>query len=413
MLGDAVGSAGVRLSCGAQIAMVGAEAVLITWDGLKMATREDGVLAQVMEMVDRGFPDSQHEMPDQTRPFHRFRHGLMVLGEVLCYKTRVVVPRELQQQVLDTLHSAHQGVSGMLNRAEQSVFWPGISEDIMRLRSECRTCVRNAPSQPAGKPVAPPSPDYPFQLIVGDYFHLEGYDYLVMADRYSGWISVYTMGKGECNAEKLISCLKSHFGSFGVAEEFSSDLGPQFKADKFQKFLKQYGVRHRVSSAYFPHSNSRAELAVKSAKRLLRDNMGAGGDITNDKFLRALLQYRNTPHPDTRLSPAQVIYGRQIRDFFPVVNNKYEPKQEWGLVKEARELAMSRRLDRDGARLLEHTKKQKDLPVGCAVAVQNQSGRFTKKWDKSGVVIDNMKHDKVLVRLDGSRRLTTRNRQFV
>ena len=196
MLGDAVGSAGVRLSCGAQIAMVGAEAVLITWDGLKMATREDGVLAQVMEMVDRGFPDSQHEMPDQTRPFHRFRHGLMVLGEVLCYKTRVVVPRELQQQVLDTLHSAHQGVSGMLNRAEQSVFWPGISEDIMRLRSECRTCVRNAPSQPAGKPVAPPSPDYPFQLIVGDYFHLEGYDYLVMADRYSGWISVYTMGKG-------------------------------------------------------------------------------------------------------------------------------------------------------------------------------------------------------------------------
>ena len=45
VLGDAVGSAGVKLSCGAQIAMVGAAAVLITWDGLKMATREDGVLA--------------------------------------------------------------------------------------------------------------------------------------------------------------------------------------------------------------------------------------------------------------------------------------------------------------------------------------------------------------------------------
>ena len=76
-----------------------------------------------------------------------------------------------------------------------------------------------------------------------------------------------------------------------LRSEFSSDLGPQFKANKFQKFLKQYGVRHRLSSAYFPHSNSRA-------RRLLRDNMG------NDKFLRALLQYRNTPHPDTRLSPA-------------------------------------------------------------------------------------------------------------
>ena len=53
------------------------------------------------------------------------------------------------------------------------------------------------------------------------------------------------------------------------------------------------------------------------------------------------------------------------------------------------------------------------MPIGCAVAVQNQSGRFPKKWDKSRVVLDNMKHDKVLIRLDGSRRLTTRKRQFV
>ena len=97
-----------------------------------------------------------------------------------------------------------------------------------------------------------------------------------------------------------------------------------------------------MSSAYFPHSNSRAELAVKSAKRMMKDNVNVENDITGDKMLCALLQYRNTPHPDTRLSPAQVLFGRQIRDFFPVMNHKYEPKQEWGLIKEARELALSR-----------------------------------------------------------------------
>ena len=47
------------------------------------------------------------------------------------------------------------------------------------------------------------------------------------------------------------------------------------------------------------------------------------------------------------------------------------------------------------------------------MAVQNQTGRFPKKWDKTGVVMENMDHDKVLVRMDGSRRLTTRNRRFV
>ena len=95
------------------------------------------------------------------------------------------------------------------------------------------------------------------------------------------------------------------------------------------------------------------------------------------------------------------------------MNHKYEPKQEWGLIKEARELALSRRLDRDGARLAEHTKKLEELPVGTEVAVQNQTGRFPKKWDKSGVVMENQPYDKVLVRLDGSRHLTTRNRRFV
>ena len=75
--------------------------------------------------------------------------------------------------------------------------------------------------------------------------------------------------------------------------------------------------------------------------------------------------------------------------------------------------ALSRRLDRDGARLERYTKRQKIIPVGEAVAVQNQMGRFPNKWDKTGIVMENMDHDKVLVRLDGSRRLTTRNRRFV
>ena len=53
---------------------------------------------------------------------------------------------------------------------------------------------------------------------------------------------------------------------YGVAEEVASDMGPQFKSSKFEQFLKRYGVRHRQSSAYFPHSNCRAELAVKTGK---------------------------------------------------------------------------------------------------------------------------------------------------
>ena len=53
-----------------------------------------------------------------------------------------------------------------------------------------------------------------------------------------------------------------------------------------------------------------------------------------------------------------------------------------------------------GAKFEEHTKQLKVIPVGVFVAVQNQKGRFPKKWDKTGTMMENMDHNMVLVRLD-------------
>ena len=141
-----------------------------------------------MEVIQRGMPDSSNELLKELREYHKYRHGLVVVDGVVTYKRRLVIPEKLRSMVLDTLHAAHQGVSGMINRAEQSVFWPHITTDIERMRAMCWTCVRNSPSQPAGKPVAPPSPSYPFQMLATDYCHLNGVNYLVIVDRYSGWL---------------------------------------------------------------------------------------------------------------------------------------------------------------------------------------------------------------------------------
>ena len=288
---------------------------MITWAQLQDATQDDTVLTKLMEEIQRGMPDSSNNMLKELREYHKYRHGLIVVDGVVTYKRRLVIPERLRSRVLETLHAAHQGVSGMIHRAEQSIFWPSITTDIERVRAMCRTCVRNSPSQPAGKPVPPPSPSYPFQMLATDYCHLNGVNYLIIADRYSGWLSILHVGKGEFDTEKLIEVFRDYFLTFGVAEEISSDTASQCMSAKFERFLQQYGVRHRQSSAYYAHSNSRAEVGVKSGKRLLRDNMDPDGKVNNDKFLRAMLQYRNTPQPDTRLSPAQVVYGRYLRDF--------------------------------------------------------------------------------------------------
>jgi hypothetical protein len=99
--------------------------------------------------------------------------------------------------------------------------------DIVRSRCGCMACIREAPSQPAVFPVAPPSPDYPFQMIVADYFSLHGNNFLVVADRFSGWQQVYLAPPGKFDGKHLIKFLRDFFACWNIAEHITTDGGPQ------------------------------------------------------------------------------------------------------------------------------------------------------------------------------------------
>jgi len=67
-----------------------------------------------------------------------------------------------------------------------------------------------------------------------------------------------------------------YFARWGVPEGISTDGGTNLTSYEVCKFLNKWGVVMRISSAQYAQSNGRAEAAVKSAKRLLRANTGAG-----------------------------------------------------------------------------------------------------------------------------------------
>ena len=134
-------------------------------------------------------------------------------------------------------------------------------------------CNYIAPSIDNEPAITAEPPVYPFQQV---------------KDRYSGWPSVLHFPRTTATNKGLVDTLRDWFMVFGVPEELSSDGQSTYTSQETKDFLKAWGVRHRLSSTYFPHSNTRAELGVKAMKRLMRDNTGPRAELDNNAFARAL-----------------------------------------------------------------------------------------------------------------------------
>ena len=383
---------------------------VITWDMVREATASDSILQRLQLLINEGFPDDCRQLTADIRPYHRMSASLCIVDGVVLTGNRIIIPAALRPGILEALHAAHQGVSAMCARAADSVYWPNISVDIQRIRDHCTHCHRVAKSNAMQPPSEIIPPEYPFQKVCADYFTYNNHDYVVIVDRYSHWPMVF---RSENGADGLVRRLREVFVTYGVPEELTSDGGTQFTAGKTKEFLRAWGVHHRLTSVANPHANCRAEIGVKLVKRMLMDNTSANGSIDIDKFQKAMLIYRNSIDPETKTSPASVLFGRPIRDPIPIPMGRYCPHPTWTETLINRERAMAKRHNREHEKWQEHTRALPPLRVGDNVYVQNLVGNHPKRWERTGIVVEVRQFHQYVVKLDGSGRLTLRNRQHL
>eukprot|EP00794_Sanderia_malayensis_P015679 gene15679-17260_t len=259
-------------------------------------------------------------------------------------------------------------------RAEDSVFWPGITSDISNSRQSCYDCNRMAPSQPCSPPYPTIQPAYPFQCVCADFFTYRGISYLVIVDRSSNWPIIERAHNG---SQGLIDRLRRTFSTYSIPDECATDGGPEF------------------------------------TRPILARHTSPAGSLDTDTLQRAILQYRNTPDPNTHLSPAQCLFGRPIKDFIPIIPGRCQPHPTWSNTLAHCEAALRLRHRRAEERWSEHTKRLTPLVVGDHVRLQNQNGPYPNKWDKTGTVVEVKQFDQYRIRIAGSGRLTLRNRKFL
>ena len=261
------------------------------------------------------------------------------------------------------------------------------------------------PSQHKEQLIYTPPPDYPFPQVVMDLFSKDNILYLAYACRLTGWLEI-SYFPGSSASQEIINLLREFFHRFGIPEEISMDGGPNLDSKAVLSFLSAWGVRRRLSSAYYPQSNGRAEAAVKTAKRIISGNTGTKGNINTDKIARALLQYRNTPIKGTDTSPAHLTLGRNLRDFVPQPPSGYKISNKWKHYLRKREEVMVK-TSKGYTNATSNRLSLNELPIGTEVLCQNAR---TNEWDKGVLVIESCGYRQYKVKLHGSGRITLRNR---
>ena len=211
----------------------------------------------------------------------------------------------------------------------------------------------------------------------------------------------------------LVSNLRSIFVTFGILDDITTDGGPEFTASIMKSFLAEWGVHHRLCSVDYPHGYSRAEIGVKTVKRALASDTPDSGDLDTDRFQRAMLTYRNTPDPVTKISPAIAVFARPIKDLIPVLPGKLKLHAYWDSLLDDWKATMASRGAKEHDKWSEHTHHLTQLQVGDYVRVQNQTGPFLRRWDKVGIVTEVKQFHQYWIRMTGSGRATLRNRKFL
>ena len=225
---------------------------------------------------------------------------------------------------------------------------------------------------------------------------------MVVVNRYSGWLIVQQSRHGSSG---LVKCLRENFVTYGIADELSSDGGPEFKAEEKQQLLSNWGVHHRLSSVALAHSNDSPNSGSIPASACSWTTLARTARSTSTNFKEACF---NTATPLT----ATPVYP-QHKDFIPILPGSYRPHNTWIERSRAREEAMRARNVRNSERLTEHTVRLQPHKVGDRVFIQNQTGNQPLRWDRTGIVIEEKHFDQYAVKVDGSGRDTLRNRKFL
>ena len=208
--------------------------------------------------------------------------------------------------------------------AKQSVYWPGLNDQLEQLVLNCQLCLKYSRSKKKhdtysalGQEVA----IFLWTKVATDIFHFEGNSYLLLVD-YTSCFPIVRKLKS-MTAQHIADHIKQIFAKYRWPDALVSDNGPCYASKIFKGLMEEYEVNHITSSPHYPQSNGLAEKYVQVIKNLFHKAKEEGQDLH-----KCLMTYRNTPLSSHLQSLMQILSSRATRSTLPLSN---AAKKQMGL----------------------------------------------------------------------------------
>ena len=202
---------------------------------------------------------------------------------------QLVLPRDLQPQVLQQFHGAptagHLGVNKTLGRIKEGFYWVQCSKDVRAYCKRCDLCAsRRGPVKKIKAPLSQYNVGAPMERLAIDVLgplpqSEEGNRFiLIAADYFSKWVEAYPLPNQEATtvAEVLV---KEFVARFGVSLMIHSDQGQNFESTVFSEMCGLLGITKTRTTPLHPQSDGMVERFNRTLSNNGLNNIICGNSL--------------------------------------------------------------------------------------------------------------------------------------
>ncbi|GBP17363.1 Retrovirus-related Pol polyprotein from transposon 412 [Eumeta japonica] len=229
---------------------------------------------------------------------------------------RPYVPVNHRDIVMRKLHNlAHPSIRATRKLVSERYVWPALAKDVAEFVRGCLQCQKVKSNKYTSAPLSNYDvTDKRFQHInidlIGPLPTSGGNRYcLTCIDRFSRWPTAIPIPDISAHTVAL-AFISGWVASYGVPECITTDLGKQFQSSLFKELTTILGIRHLRTTAYHPQANGMIERWHRTLKNAIKCYASKDWSFI---LPLVLLGLRTTVKLDIGVSPAELLYGTQLR----------------------------------------------------------------------------------------------------